>query len=307
MNLTRREIMKLGLGATALAATPRLFSAAAPAATAAAPASPLPLITKAIPSTGERIPVVGIGTRTYATVADGIRTVLKGLGESGCTMVDTAAGYGNSENVIGEIAQGLGNRAKFFLASKVGANGGKAEVDASFTRLRTDKIDLHYVWNLGNTDTNLGLLREYKAAGKIRYIGVTTSSDNQYAQLEQIMRNQVLDFVQLDYAINNRGVEERLLPLAIEKKIAIVTNLPFGRANLFTIVAGKALPPWAAEIDCTTWAQFFLKYNVSHPAVTVAIPGTTQPRNLVDNVQGARGRLPDAAMRTRMEQFMAAL
>ena len=121
------------------------------------------------------------------------------------------------------------------------------------------------------------------------------------------MRNQVLDFVQLDYAINNRGVEERLLPLAIEKKIAIVTNLPFGRANLFTIVAGKALPPWAAEIDCTTWAQFFLKYNVSHPAVTVAIPGTTQPRNLVDNVQGARGRLPDAAMRTRMEQFMAAL
>ncbi len=299
MKLTRRDLMKLGLGATALAVTPRLFSAAATPA--------LPLITKAIPSTGEKIPVIGIGTRTYAAVTDGIREVLEGLGDSGCTMVDTAAGYGNSENVIGEIAQGLGNRAKLFLASKVGANGGRAEIEASFTRLRTDKIDLHYVWNLGNTDTNLGLLREYKAAGRIRYIGVTTSSDNQYAQLEQIMRNQPLDFVQLDYAIDNRGVEDRLLPLALERKIAVVTNLPFGRANLFAKVAGKTLPPWAAEIDCTTWAQFFLKYNVSHPAVTVAIPGTTQPRNLVDNVQGARGRLPEAAMRTRMEQFMASL
>jgi aryl-alcohol dehydrogenase-like predicted oxidoreductase len=307
MKLTRRDLMKLGLGATALAAAPRLFSAAATAPATPAPAATLPLITKAIPSTGEKIPAVGIGTRTYATVTDGIREVLKGLGESGCTMVDTAAGYGNSENVIGDITQGLGNRAKLFLATKVGANGGRAEIDASFTRLRTDKIDLHYVWNLGNTDTNLGLLREYKAAGKIRYIGVTTSSDNQYGQLEQIMRNQALDFVQLDYAIDNRGVEERLLPLAIDRKIAVVTNLPFGRANLFAKVAGKNLPEWAAEIDCTTWAQFFLKYNVSHPAVTVAIPGTTQPRNLVDNVQGARGRLPDAAMRTRMEQIMAAL
>jgi diketogulonate reductase-like aldo/keto reductase len=304
MPLTRRDMMKLGLGATALAAAPRLFSAAAAGPAPAAPA--LPLITKPIPSTGERIPVVGIGTRTYATATDEIRAVLKSLGESGCTMVDTAAGYGNSENVIGEITQGLGNRAKLFLATKVG-NGGKAEIDASFARLRTEKIDLHYVWNLSNTDANLGILREYKAAGKVKYLGVTTSSDNQYGQLEQIMRTQVLDFVQLDYAINNRNVEERLLPLAIERRIAVVTNLPFGRANLFSVVAGKPLPPWAAEIDCTTWAQFFLTYNVSHPASTAAIPGTTQLRNLMDNVQGARGRLPDAAMRTRMEQYFAAI
>jgi aryl-alcohol dehydrogenase-like predicted oxidoreductase len=301
MKLTRRELMKLGLSATALAAAPRILAADSPKPPA------LPLITKVIPSTGEKIPVVGIGTRTYAGVTSEIREVLKELGESGCTMVDTAAGYGASEAVIGEITQGLANRGKLFLATKVGANGGKAEIDASFARLRTDRIDLHYVWNLGNTDTNLGLLREYKAAGKIRYLGVTTSSDNQYGQLEQVMRTQPLDFVQLDYAINNRGVEERLLPLALDRKIAVVTNLPFGRASLFGVVAGKNLPPWAAEIDCTSWAQFFLKYNVSHPAVTVAIPGTTQLKNLVDNVQGARGRLPDAAMRTRMEQHMAAL
>ena len=304
MNLTRRELMKLGLGATALAATPRLFSAAK---AAPAPAAPnLPLLTKTIPSTGEKIPVVGIGTRTYANVTDEIRLVLRELGESGCTMVDTARGYGESEVVIGTITQALGNRAKLFLATKVGG-GGKAEIEASFTRLRTDKIDLHYVWNLTNTDANLGLLREYKAAGKIKYVGATTSSDNQYAQLEQIMRSQALDFVQLDYAINNRNVEERLLPLAIERKIAIVTNLPFGRTNLLTAVAGKPLPDWAGEIDVKSWPQFFLKYNVSHPAVTVAIPGTTRPEHLADNVQGARGRMPDAAMRRRMEQYFASL
>ena len=151
MNLTRRELMKLGLGATALAGTPRLFSAAT---AAPAPAAPnLPLLTKTIPSTGEKIPVVGIGTRTYANVTDEIRLVLRELGESGCTMVDTARGYGESEVVIGDIPQALGNRAKLFLATKVGG-GGKAEIEASFTRLRTDKIDLHYVWNLTNTDTN---------------------------------------------------------------------------------------------------------------------------------------------------------
>jgi diketogulonate reductase-like aldo/keto reductase len=303
MTLTRRDLLKFGLGATALAAAPRAFSASAPSGP---PASSLPLITKPIPSTGEPIPVIGIGTRTYASATDGIREVLKGLGESGCTMVDTAAGYGNSEVVIGEITQGLANRAKLFLATKVG-NGGKAEIDASFTRLRTDRIDLNYVWNLNNVDANLGLLREYKAAGKIKYLGVTTSSDGQYGQLEQIMRTQALDFVQLDYAIDNRNVEERLLPLALERRIAVVTNLPFGRTSLLTRVAGKPLPDWAAEIDVKTWPQFFLKYNVSHPAITVAIPGTTRPEHLADNVQGARGRLPDAAIRRRMEQYFASL
>jgi aryl-alcohol dehydrogenase-like predicted oxidoreductase len=251
--------------------------------------------------------VIGIGTRTYATVTEPIRGVLKGLGESGCTMVDTAAGYGNSENVIGEIVQGLANRSKLFLATKVGANGGRAEIDASFTRLRTDKIDLNYAWNLGNIETNIPLLREYKAAGRIRYIGVTMSSDNSNSRLEQIMRDHELDFVQLDYAIDNRDVEQRVLPLAIERKVAVVTNLPFGRTRLFTAVQGKALPEWAAEFDCRSWAQFFLKYNISHPAITVAIPGTTRPEHLVDNVQAARGRLPDAAMRARMEQHMASL
>ncbi len=309
MKLTRRDWMKLGLSAGALTTVPRLFSqgASAPAAN-----SNLPLITKPIPSSGERIPVVGIGTRTYQGVTDDIRGVLTGLAESGCTMVDTADNYagGNSEAVIGEITQGAGVRDKLFLATKVNARGeqaGREHLEASFRKLRTDKIDLIYVHNLVDTTTQLKTLRELKQAGRVRYIGVTTSSDRQYADMESVMRNEQLDFVQLDYAIDNRTAEERLLPLALERKIAIVTNLPFGRASLFGKVGDRPLPDWAAEFDCKSWAQFFLKYNVSHPAITVAIPGTTRPRHLVDNVQGARGRLPSAAQRTRMEQFMASL
>lgn len=309
MKLTRRDWMKLGLSATALTSVPRLFSQGGPAP---ATSSSLPLITKPIPSSGERIPVVGIGTRTYQEVTDDIRAVLTGLAESGCTMVDTADNYarGNSEAVIGEITDGAGIRSKLFLATKVNARGeqaGREHIEDSFKKLRTDKIDLIYVHNLVDTATQLKTLRELKQAGRIRYLGVTTSSDNQYADMESVMRNEQLDFVQLDYAIDNRTAEERLLPLALERRIAIVTNLPFGRASLFRKVGDRPLPDWAAEFDCKSWAQFFLKYNASHPAITVAIPGTTRPAHLVDNVQGARGRLPNAAQRTRMEQFMASL
>jgi diketogulonate reductase-like aldo/keto reductase len=310
MNMTRRDWMKLGLGATALATLPRGFAqgSAAPAAAGSA----LPLITKAIPGTGEHIPVVGIGTRTYESLTAGIREVITGLSAAGCRMIDTADNYtrGASEDVIGQVVESAGIRDRVFIATKVNARGkdaGRANIEASFKKLRTDQVDLYYVHNLVDTDTQLATLKELKQAGRIRYIGISISSDNQYPELERYMRNEPLDFVQIDYAIDNRGVEDRVLPTAIERKIAVVTNLPFGRASLFRRVGDRALPDWAAEFDCKSWGQFFLKYNVSHPAITVAIPGTTQPRNLVDNVQGARGRLPDAATRTRMEQLIAAI
>lgn len=310
MNITRRDWMKLGLGATALATLPRVFAQGMPAA--GSNRSSLPLITKAIPSTGERIPVIGIGTRTYDSLTDGIREVITGVPVAGCKMIDTADNYarGASEDVIGQVLETARIRDSIFLATKVNARGkdaGRANIEASFKKLRTDKIDLYYVHNLVDTDNQLATLMELKQAGRVRYVGISISSDNQYAELERYMRNQPLDFVQIDYAIDNRGVEDRVLPTAIERKIAVVTNLPFGRASLFRRVGDRPVPDWAAEFDCKTWGQFFLKYNVSHPAITVAIPGTTQPRNLLDNVQAARGRLPDAATRTKMEQLIGSI
>ncbi len=310
MNMTRRDWMKLGLGATALATLPRAFAQGAAPATAGS--SSLPLITKAIPSTGERIPVIGIGTRTYESLTDGIRDVITGVPVAGCKMIDTADNYarGASEDVIGQVLESAKIRDSVFLATKVNARGkdaGRANIEASFKKLRTNKIDLYYVHNLVDTDNQLATLLELKKAGRVRYVGISISSDNQYAELERYMRDQPLDFIQIDYAIDNRGVEDRVLPTAIERKIAVVTNLPFGRASLFRRVGDRPLPDWAAEFDCKSWGQFFLKYNVSHPAITVAIPGTTQPRNLLDNVQAARGRLPDAATRTKMEQFIGAI
>jgi len=160
------------------------------------------------------------------------------------------------------------------------------------------------VHNLRGTEIHLPTLRELKQAGRIRYIGITTSFDRQYADFEATMRRERLDFIQVDYALDNRGAGEHILPLAAERGMAVMINLPFGRGRLFSAVRGKALPPWAAEIDCRTWAQFFLKYVISHPAVTCAIPGMARPAYVEDNLGAARGRLPDAALRRRMETFI---
>jgi aryl-alcohol dehydrogenase-like predicted oxidoreductase len=238
--------------------------------------------------------------------------VITGVPVAGCKMIDTADNYarGASEDVIGQVLETAKIRDSIFLATKVNARGkdaGRANIEASFKKLRTAKIDLYYVHNLVDTDNQLATLLELKQAGRVRYVGISISSDNQYAELERYMRDQPLDFIQIDYAIDNRGVEDRVLPTAIERKIAVVTNLPFGRASLFRRVGDRPVPDWAAEFDCKTWGQFFLKYNVSHPAITVAIPGTTQHKNLLDNVQAARGRLPDAATRAKMEQFIGAI
>jgi aryl-alcohol dehydrogenase-like predicted oxidoreductase len=176
----------------------------------------------------------------------------------------------------------------------------RAQVEASFKRLGKRPIDLIQVHNLGDMDTQLPILQEYKADGRLRYVGVTTTNAQQYAELEQVMRNQSLDFIGVDYAIDNRTMEERIFPLARDKGIGVLVYLPFGRTRLWETVRGKEVPDWAAEFDATTWGQFFLKYVVSNPAVTVATPATSQAKHMIDNIGAAIGRLPDEAMRKRM-------
>ena len=303
MRFTRRDIVKFGLGtATASALRPL-----------AEMLGQSPVITRPIPSSGERVPVIGIGTRDFGggTPVDRseIKEVLRRLPDLGGSVIDTAAGYtgGTSETLIGELVSELGNRDRFFLATKVSARGkqaGIAQIEQSFRRLRTSRMDLIAVHNLSDTLTHLGTLREMKQAGRIRYLGITTSSDDQYDEFERLMRTETLDFVQFDYAIDERAAGERFLPLAADRGMAIMINLPFGRRRLFATVQNQALPDWAKEFDCNSWAQFFLKYIVAHPAVTCAIPGTRRVPHLLDNIQAARGRLPDAAMRRRMEQLI---
>jgi aryl-alcohol dehydrogenase-like predicted oxidoreductase len=275
-----------------------------------------PLIEKAIPSSGEKIPVIGIGTaRRYDVQTDAERAplidVIRRLPELGGRLIDTAPSYGMAERVVGDAVQQLGNRSKLFLATKVAARGGDVaqatqQMEQSMRNLHTDRIDLMEVHNLSSVDRLLPLIREWKQAGKFRYIGVTTGFDGQHDQLAQLMASQPMDFVQVNYAIDSRGAEQRVLPLAKDKGIAVLTDLPFGRTSVFQKVQGKPLPDFAKEIDCTSWAQLFLKWIVSHPSVTCAIPGTAKVEYLIDNLGAARGRLPDAAMRKRIQDYFDA-
>lgn len=301
MTIIRRDILKLGAGAAA-------------GTFAGGTQSAVELTTRPIPSSGERLPVVGIGTNRYGTGSEAeiapLRETLKTFAAAGGKLIDTAPMYGSSEVVLGELIAGLGIRQQLFLATKVYADGREAgleEMNASFSRLRTNRIDLIQVHNLSDTVTQLATMREGKSAGRYRYVGVTTSRDSQYDGMENVLKKEKLDFVQVDYSIENRTAAERILPLALERGVAVLINLPFGRARLFSAVRGKALPPWAAEFDCGSWAQFFLKYVIGHPASTCAIPGTRKPAHVADNLGAARGRLPDQAMRRKMEQFFDAL
>jgi aryl-alcohol dehydrogenase-like predicted oxidoreductase len=274
------------------------------------------LITKAIPSSAEPLPVIGVGTARRFQGASGeaelapLRESLRKFLELGGSVIDTAPSYGNAEAVVGSLLVDLKPTAPLFLATKVGATGraaGESQVEESFGRLRRRPLDLVAVHNLQDIDTQLALLRELKGAQRIRYLGATTSSDRQYQAFEAMMKKQALDFVQVDFALDNRGAGERLLPLARDRGMGVMVNLPFGRGRLFDATSGRPLPPWAADFDCASWAQFFLKYIVSHDAVTCAIPGMAKPEYVVDNMGAARGRLPDQAMRKRMEAFIDAL
>lgn len=274
--------------------------------TTSAPAAAARLIAKAIPATGEWLPAIGIGTDSFRSgVRDDIRAELKRMSELGAAVIDTAASYGDSEALIGEALESLGIRERMFLATKLAgsASAGAESFARSLERLRTRHVDLLQVHNLNGTAELLPRMQEWKKEGRIRYVGVTTSRGSQHAELADCMRTYRLDFVQVDYSIANREAAETILPLALERKIAVLVNLPFGRSSLFREAAGRALPPWAADIDVTSWAQYFLKYVIGHPAVTCAIPGSTQLRHLEDNQAGGRGRLPDEAMRRRMEEY----
>ena len=305
MNMRRRTVIKagLGLGASLLLSPGDIFAQAQP------------LIQKKIPSTGESIPIIGLGTaRRYEEVKTDaekvpLRETIRRFHELGGTVIDSSPSYGTAEAVVGELVEGLKIRDSLFLATKVslrkgGRDEGVAQIEASFKKYRTNKIDLLAVHNLLDTDTQLKTIRELKAAGRVRYVGITTSFDNQYRDFEQVMRRETLDFVQVDYALDNRDAGDRLIPLAGDRGMAVMINLPFGRGRLFSAVQGKKLPEWAAEFDCASWAQFFLKYIVSHPAITCAVPGMARPEYAIDNLGAACGRLPDAALRKRMEQFI---
>jgi aryl-alcohol dehydrogenase-like predicted oxidoreductase len=264
----------------------------------------LALITRPIPASGERLPAIGIGTDAFHESArDEIREELGRFAELGGTVIDTAAAYGDSEALIGESLAQLGTRARMFIATKLVGSGGAESFSRSLELLKTDHIDLLQVHNLSGVAAILPAMQRWKEEKKIRYIGVTTSRVSQHADMIATLRAHPLDFIQVDYSIANRDAAATLLPLAAERKVAVLVNLPFGRSSLFREVAGRTLPPWAADIDVHSWAQFFLKYVISHPAVTCAIPGSTQLSHLVDNQGAGRGRLPDESMRRRMEQY----
>ena len=310
-SLSRRDALRVGVGAGVALTLDRLPAFALPAAQGAS------LIQRPIPSTGEKLPIIGIGTaRNYENPAPealpALREVLRQFPALGGRVIDTAPSYGRAETVVGDLLAERGNRDKYFIATKVSVRGGGrdaavAQMEESLRRLRTDHIDLMQVWNLSSPDLLLPILDEWKAAKRIRYVGVTTSSERQYDQLEKLMNSHKLDFIQVDLAIDNRSAQNRLLPLAQERGMGVLTNLPFGRSRVFAKVAGKPLPDWAREIDVTSWAQLFLKYIAGHPAVTTVIPGTEKVDYLMDNLGAARGRLPDAAMRKKIEAYYDAL
>jgi aryl-alcohol dehydrogenase-like predicted oxidoreductase len=311
--VTRREWMGMAIGAgAALGLGPRF----------ARGESAGPMLERPIPSTGETLPVVGLGSSaTFRSAAgsedvSGLSGVMAALVAQGAKVFDTAPSYGESEAVAGRLARELGITDKLFWATKVNvARGGaradpaaaRAQVEESFRRFGVETMDLIQVHNLGDVPVQLGLLKELKAGKRVRYVGVTSTSKAQYGELERVMRTEPVDFIGVDYAVDNRSVEERILPLALERRIAVMVYLPFGRTRLFQRVGGRPLPAWAADFDAASWAQFFIKYVLGHPAVTVVTPATSRPGHLADNLGGGRGRLPDEAARRRMADFVDAL
>jgi len=271
---------------------------------------------RAIPSSGELLPVVGLGTWQTFDVGPGspqlpeLKQVLQLLVELGGSVVDSSPMYGEAERVVGELSAEAGLRDRLFFATKVwtsGRNAGIGQMEESFRLMRTQRMDLMQVHNLVDVATHTKTLKAWKAAGRIRYLGITHYHSGAFAELERLVKTRDYDFVQFNYSIDDRAAESRLLPACADSGTAVLINRPFSQADLFGQVRGKALPPWAAEFDCQSWAQFFLKYLLGHAAVTCVIPGTSKVKHLRDNLQAGMGRLPDAAMRRRMAQYMAQL
>jgi diketogulonate reductase-like aldo/keto reductase len=282
---------------------------------AAAAASPggargaSPMLARPVPSTGETIPVVGLGTwRTFdvgisPAEREPLREVMQRFVAQGGRVIDSSPMYGNAETVVGDLTADVGIRDSLFLATKVWTSGrqaGVVQMEQSLRRLRTSRLDLMQIHNLLDWRTHLRTLREWKGTGRIRYIGVTHYTASAYDELERVMGREPLDFLQVNYSLGERETEQRVLPLARDRGLAVLVNRPFQEGELFRKVRGQALPSWAADFDCESWAQFFLKWILAHPAVTCVIPATSRPAHLVDNMKAGQGRLPDAATRERM-------
>jgi len=294
--MSRRELFRLALGAGSVALTGGYSMAAT-------------IIRRPIPRSGESLPVIGIGTwQTFDVGGDQtarapLREVLREFTRFGGSVIDSSPMYGSSEGVAGDLTAELKLRKQLFIATKVwtsGRDAGIRQMEQSFQRLRAERIDLMQVHNLVDWRTHLATLRRWKEQGKIRYIGVTHYTASAYDDLARVLESEEIDFVQLNYSVAEREAERRLLPLAADRRIAVLANRPFAGGPLFRKVRDKPLPPWAKEIGCATWAQFFLKFVISHPAITCAIPATSKVAHLTDNMQGGAGNIPNAGMRERM-------
>ena len=279
-------------------------------------AEPGAMIQRAIPSSGEKLPVIGLGTwqsfDVGASAADrgALEEVLTQFVRLGGRVIDSSPMYGRSEGVVGELAAKLGLHDRLFLATKVWTTGKEAGVksmDRSFDLMKTKRMDLMQVHNLVDVQTHLATLREWKEQGRVRYIGITHYTASSHDDVARVLEREKVDFVQINYSVREREADERVLPVAQERSVAVIVNRPFGGGNLFSRVRGKPLPDFAAEIDCASWAQLFLKWIVAHPAVTCAIPATSKVRHLEDNMRGGVGALPDAKMRQRIADAIAAL
>ena len=299
--IKRRQLLQISAG---------LLISQALGLRAEASASPtLRLIQRAIPSSGELLPVMGMGTSgTFDTEGDPaslatLQEVLQAFFDGGGTVIDSSPMYGNSESRVGDVLRAIPQRPKLFAATKVWTTGrqqGIAQMEESARRMNVERFDLIAVHNLQDWQTHLETLKNWKAEGKVRYIGITTSHGRDHAEFLQVMRTQPLDFVQFSYNIEDRAAERELLPVAAERGIATMINRPYQRGALFTRSRGKELPALAAELDCSSWGQFYLKYILGHPAVTCIIPATASVRHMVDNMRANFGRLPDARQRAEM-------
>ena len=274
------------------------------------------IMTRKIPSTGEELPAIGLGTwqvfdaGTSAAARAPLREVIAQFEKAGGKLIDSSPMYGSAESVAGDLVAELGLRDRLFIATKVWTRGreeGIREMETSFKRLRVKQMDLMQVHNLLDVDVHTKTLLDWKSQGRIRYMGVTHYTASAHAEVERQLRKQRYDFLQINYSLAERDSENRLLPYCLENRIAVIANRPFAEGAMFRRVRGKPLPPWAAEIGVASWAQYFLKWIVGHPAVTCAIPGTGKPEHIADNVAAGFGTLPDAAMRKRMAEYYDAL
>ncbi|WP_460843380.1 aldo/keto reductase [Noviherbaspirillum agri] len=305
--MNRRDALRLLAAAAAgIGSSRHAFAAASEGGDSAGRRS---VLVRPIPSSGELLPVIGLGTWQTFDVGVGsaarrpLETVLKTFVAMGGRLIDSSPMYGRSEQVVGELCRKLGLRQKLFIATKVWTHGkdeGMAQMEASMKKLRADPIDLMQVHNLVDVERHLETLQEWKRAGRVRYIGVTHYTASGHAGVAQIIESQPIDFIQINYSVGEREAEQRLLPLARERGVAVIANRPFAGGDVFRRLRDKPVPAWAADIDCDSWAQLLLKFVVSHPALTCAIPATSNPVHLRDNMRAGYGRLPDEKLRTQI-------